>query len=172
MVVLVVIAAVLAAIAVCAAIVAVRAVRRMGAQDGGKPATPVCSSQELSPYRVTLTRPASTYPGEASYRSQLSDDRLTEAHDGRVIARPSQRDVVEATMGRPLVRLSMLAYGVAHAIRPESRDRIGALMRREYRQRRRARLRAGRRAVKATYQPELNAPQHWTTAEGHGEDEA
>ena len=40
---------------------------------------------------------------------------------------------------------------------PESRDRITALMRREYRRRRRERLAAGRRAVRAAVRPSADA---------------
>ena len=61
---------------------------------------------------------------------------------------PTQAQVVRTALGRPGVRLSVLIHGLAHALRPESRDRIVALMRREFRHRRRERLRAGRDAMR------------------------
>jgi hypothetical protein len=67
---------------------------------------------------------------------------------GRVIVPPTQAQVVRTALGRPGVRLSVLAHGLARALRAENRDRIIALMRREYRHRRRERLRAGRQAVR------------------------
>jgi hypothetical protein len=69
--------------------------------------------------------------------------------EGRVIVPPTQAQVVRTALGRPGVRLSVLIHGLAHALRPENRDRIVALMRREYRHRRTERLRAGREAVRA-----------------------
>lgn len=68
---------------------------------------------------------------------------------GRVVVPPTQAQVVRTALGRPSVRLSVLIHGLAHALRAENRDRIVALMRREYRHRRRERLRAGREAVRA-----------------------
>lgn len=67
---------------------------------------------------------------------------------GRVIVPPTQAQVVRTALGRPGVRLSVLIHGLAHALRAENRDRIVALMRREYRHRRRERLRAGRDAIR------------------------
>jgi hypothetical protein len=67
---------------------------------------------------------------------------------GRVIVPPTQSQVVRTALGRPGVRLSILAHGLARALRPENRDRILALMRREYRHRRRERLGAGRQAIR------------------------
>jgi hypothetical protein len=68
--------------------------------------------------------------------------------DGRTIVVPTTAQVVDATMGRPLVRASVLAYGLRRALRPESRDRIRALMRREFQRRRKMRQRAARRAAR------------------------
>lgn len=73
--------------------------------------------------------------------------------DGRVVVRPSDQQVVAATLGRPLVRLSVVGAGLAHALRPESRDRISGLVRRDFRRRRRARARAARRAARTTHVP-------------------
>src|SRR5699024_1617731 len=52
--------------------------------------------------------------------------------DGRRIALPSSEQVVRATMRRPLVRGAVLSHGLRHALRPENRDRIRALVRRDY----------------------------------------
>ena len=67
---------------------------------------------------------------------------------GRVIVPPTQSQVVRTALGRPGVRVSIVASGLARALRAENRDRIVALMRREYRHRRRERLRTGRQAVR------------------------
>ncbi len=67
---------------------------------------------------------------------------------GRVVVPPTQAQVVRTALGRPGVRLSVFAHGLARALRAENRDRIVALMRREYRHRRSERLRAGRQAVR------------------------
>jgi hypothetical protein len=68
--------------------------------------------------------------------------------DGRTIVVPTTAQVVDATMGRPLVRASLLAHGLRRALRPESRDRIRAMMRREFQRRRKMRQRAARRAAR------------------------
>ncbi|MCO7240939.1 hypothetical protein, partial [Aeromicrobium sp. CnD17-E] len=84
----------------------------------------------------------------AAERSGALAPRVVE---GRVVVPPTQDQVVAATLSRPQVRLAVVAEGLAHALRPESRDRISALVRREYRGRRRERLRAGRRAARAAH---------------------
>lgn len=71
--------------------------------------------------------------------------------EGRVIVPPTQAQVVRTALGRPGVRLSVLAHGLARALRPENRDRISALMRREYRHRRRQRLQAARQAIRTAH---------------------
>ena len=71
--------------------------------------------------------------------------------EGRVIVPPTQGQVVRTALGRPGVRLSIFAHGLARALRAENRDRIVSLMRREYRHRRRERLRAGRLAMRTTH---------------------
>jgi hypothetical protein len=78
---------------------------------------------------------------------------------GRVIVPPTQAQVVRTALGRPGVRLSVLIHGLAHALRAENRDRIVALMRREFRHRRRERLRAGRDAIRVA------KPSHAPTTE-------
>jgi hypothetical protein len=130
----------LAVVALGAAVVAVRSARRSPAEPVTEPAPaePVRRSGVLVPIEnerpIQLSRPESLAP---------------RAVQGRVLVPPSEQQVVNTALGRPYVRLSILAHGLAHALRPESRDRIVALMRREYRRRRRERLRAGRRAIRA-----------------------
>ena len=124
---------VLAMVAISAAIVAVRAARRIAAATSPRPEAPAPSTE------LALVEPAPVTPAALTPR----------VVEGRVIVPPTQQQVVAATLGRPGVRLSVLAHGVAHALRPASRDRVLALMRREYRRRRRERLQAGRRAARA-----------------------
>ena len=69
--------------------------------------------------------------------------------DGRVVVVPSTQQVVDATLGKPMIRGAVLGHGIRYALRPESRDRLRGMVRREYRRRRRIRLRAGRRAARA-----------------------
>lgn len=130
--------AALAVVAISAAVIAVRAARRIALA----PQTPaeVVSTPAQSSTEVALREPTPVQ------RTAALEPRVVE---GRLIVPPSEQQVVKAALGRPGVRLSILAHGVAHALRAESRDRIAALMRREYRRRRRERLRAGRQAVRA-----------------------
>jgi hypothetical protein len=80
--------------------------------------------------------------------------------DGRTIVVPTTAQVVDATMGRPLVRASALAHGLRRALRTDNRDRIRAMMRREFQRRRKMRQRAARRAARM-------APVHQTEEETH-----
>lgn len=123
--------AVLAVVALCAAVISVRAVRAL--RDAPQSA-PVSTELALVERRATPQVPAALAP------------RVVE---GRVIVPPTQQQVVATALGRPGVRLSVFTHGLAHALRPESRDRILGMMRREYRRRRRERLAAGRRAARA-----------------------
>lgn len=68
--------------------------------------------------------------------------------DGRTVVVPTTAQVVDATMGRPLVRASAFAHGLRRALRPENRDRIRSMMRREFQRRRKMRQRAARRAAR------------------------
>lgn len=129
--------AALAVVAIGAAAIAVRAVRQLS-RAHTRPAV------ELSTPRP-VTDVVVIDPVDPAWSEALAP-RIVE---GRLVVPPSEQQVVQAALGRPGVRLSMLAHGAAHALRAESRDRISALMRREYRRRRRERLQAGRRAVRA-----------------------
>ena len=77
--------------------------------------------------------------------------------DGSVIV-PTTAQVVDATLGRPLVRAATLAHGLHRALRPESRDRISGMVRREFRRRRKLRMRAGRRAARLAVVPPADNP--------------
>ncbi len=125
--------AALAVVALCAAVISVRAVRTLREAQVAPAASTELAIVER-PRQMTPQVPAVLAP------------RIVE---GRLIVPPTQQQVVATALGRPGVRLSVLAHGVAHALRPESRDRIVGMMRREYRRRRRERLQAGRRAARA-----------------------
>ena len=127
--------AVLAVVTVVAAVVAVLAARRVAR--GPVPAVPAASpAPPLEPVHEDVA--ASVVPGElvrvertraprtdlpVSERSGALAPRVVE---GRVVVPPTQDQVVAATLSRPQVRLAVVAEGLAHALRPESRDRIGA----------------------------------------------
>jgi len=132
--------ALLAVLALAAAVVAVRAARR--STDSGRAETatpPPAAAPERLPAATMLV--------------PLGDDddnwRRPVHVNGRVVVPPTGQQVVGAALSRPHVRLAILLHGLTYALRPESRDRITALMRREYRRRRSERLAAGRRAVRA-----------------------
>lgn len=133
--------AVLAVVAISAAVVAVRAARRVAA-----PPSPVAPAAAPEP----APEPAGSSTELAVFGQPPTPDVLApRIVEGRVIVPPNEHQVVTTAMGRPAVRLSILAHGLSHALRPESRDRIVGLMRREVRRRRRERLQAGRRAARA-----------------------
>ena len=132
--------AVLAVVAVIAAVVAVRASRR-AAQ--APPASEVPAVRTEAP---AVDRPAPlAAPGAVVV---TRPEPVAHVVQGRVVVPPTAEQVASAALTRPSVRFSVLLHGVAHALRPESRDRISGLVRRTYRERRRSRLRAGRRAVR------------------------
>lgn len=146
--------AVLAVVTVAAAVVAVVAARRVARSAGAvAPAPGPAAHQDTAPRPASVQRPAAPAAQHEdtttlSVRPAVLEPRVVE---GRVVVPPTQDQVVEAALSRPQVRFAVVVQGVAHALRPESRDRIGALMRREYRNRRRDRLRAGRRAARAAH---------------------
>jgi hypothetical protein len=78
---------------------------------------------------------------------------------GRAIMVPEeQRLVAMREFSRPSIRIAVVWAGVAHALRPESRDKIARIVRTEYKRRRRTRLRAGRRAARAAHEPAVAQP--------------
>lgn len=139
--------ALLAVVAVTAAVVAVRAVRRLGTHQTSDLEIPAGATPAAPPV------PADPPPSVPA--------RIVQ---GRVIVTPTEQQVVATALGRPAVRLSVLASGLSHALRPESRDRIVALMRREYRQRRRLRQRVARHAARTVPAQALHRDATWLGA--------
>lgn len=139
--------AVLAVVAITAALVAVRAARRFAAA----PIPMTSSTVQSTSTEVAILEQRPLPPSTPAAL-------VPRVIEGRVIVPPTQQQVVSTAMGRPGVRLSIVAHGVVHALRAESRDRISALMRREYRRRRRERLQAGRRAMR-TARPSASSDQ-------------
>ncbi len=141
--------AVLAVMALVAAVVAVRAARRSTSVGAPEAAPPGPAAAPERPQRTNALVPLDTDEGAVRV--------LAPRHvEGRVIVPPTGQQVVGAALSRPHVRLAILIHGLTYALRPESRDRITAMMRREYRRRRRERLAAGRRAVR-TARPSTDA---------------
>ncbi len=140
--VLVTIAAILAVVSVAAAIVATRAVAQIRELRQEPPAPVLAEIDNL---------PAES--GESLARPEPLDEAEYKVVHGRVIVQPTGAQVVAATMTRPSVRVAIFVSGVAHALRPESRDRIRALIRREYLGRKRARQRAAKAAARAQNSP-------------------
>ena len=132
----------IALVAVVVAVVAVRAVRELK-----------YSLDSVPEGRTTLH---SSPPGgtnaeifvPAAREVEPAAELAPRVVQGRVVVPPSQAQVVRTALGRPGARLNIFVHGLARALRAENRDRIVALMRREYRHRRTERLRAGRRAVR------------------------
>jgi hypothetical protein len=134
--------AVLAVVAIAAAVVAVRAVRRLSQVPTPEPVPAL-------PIVVRDTDPDVLQPDVLEPDVLEPDVLEPRVVEGRLVVPPSQQQLVQTVLGRPGVRLTVFLHGAAHALRAESRDRITAMMRREYRRRRRERLQAGRRAVRA-----------------------
>lgn len=93
------------------------------------------------------TRPAPAPPAAPAVHV-LEPLDADQRHADRTVVVPSTAQVVDATLGRPIVRAVALGHGLRRALRPDSRDRIAALVRREFRRRRKLRLKAGRRAAR------------------------
>lgn len=127
-----------AVVAVCVAVVALRAVRELK----------TLHSSETRPTEAETSAPVAVTEVEIFVPEVIPAELAPRVVQGRVIVPPTQSQVVRTALGRPGVRLSVFVHGLARALRPENRDRIVALMRREYRHRRRERLRAGRQAVR------------------------
>ena len=146
--------AVLAVVAVLAALVAVRAVRRLDRAPA--PTDPLARQDTPSPSssRAELVRLG---PDPARAR----EPQVVRLVEGRVVASPTQEQVVATALGRPAARASVYAAGLAHALRPESRDRIQAIVRREFRRRRRLRQRVARRAARQIPSRALHPDETW-----------
>lgn len=161
--------AVLAVVALVAVLVLAASLRRLRGQ--------VLSAQETAaptPSAAENTRPADervpvvtslARSDQVGIDSIGADESFVITSDGRTIVLPSTEQVVTATLGRPMIRGAVLSHGILHAMRPESRDRIRAIVRREYRSRRKSRLRAGRAAARATPAGRVQA-QAWLGSSG------
>lgn len=168
-VVLIVVTAVLAVVAVAAAIIAVRAVREIRRSAVEVPANSVAPSPEPEFQRLDLASlPQVSEPPTAESalhdesapldESGLTPTRPVTVLNGRVVATLTEDDLLEARLSRPTARVAAYAHGLAHALRPESRDRITALMKREYRKRRAVRLKVARRALRTVPRDQLQQP--------------
>jgi hypothetical protein len=138
----------IALVAAIAATVAIRAVRRLEGQ-ASQPVVEVADRRSVLETTTDVASRAVAPPHPPMEPTEVVPAELApRVVQGRVIVPPTQAQVVRTALGRPAVRLSVLAHGLARALRAENRDRIVSLMRREYRHRRRERLRAGRQAVR------------------------
>ncbi|WP_313410317.1 hypothetical protein, partial [Aeromicrobium sp.] len=124
--------AVLAVVALAAAVIAVRALREAKQLR----ATPDPAELHVPPVADGVSL-AEREPQREPELEPEPEAEVVRVVEGRVIVQPTHDQVVAASMTRPAVRLNIVAAGLAHALRPESRDRIMGLMRREYRARKR-----------------------------------
>ncbi|WP_375003338.1 hypothetical protein [Aeromicrobium sp. CTD01-1L150] len=152
-VVLLAVTAVLAVVAVVAAVVATRASRQVVRARQDSRVLAVCEPRDESAPREPVASVTSVPERPAELAPRVVE--------GRVVVPPTREEVVSTALSRPQVRLAVLVHGLVTALRPESRDRIAALMRREYRDRRRYRLRAGRRASRAAHLAPTSAGDRW-----------
>lgn len=132
--------AVLAVVALVAAVIAVRAVRRLD-----RASTPAEQPEHVTPGASSSAGAELVRLGPAPARAP--EQQVVRLVEGRVVVSPTRDQVVATALGRPAARASIYAAGLAHALRPESRDRIQAIVRREFRRRRRLRQRVARRAA-------------------------
>ena len=135
----------IALVAVTAAVVALRAVRELKSLHLSAVEGPSSLQSSAAGRTNSEMIVAPAMPSAEIFVRELAP-RVVQ---GRVVVPPTQAQVVRTALGRPGVRLSVFAHGLARALRSENRDRIVALMRREYRHRRRERLSAGRQAIRA-----------------------
>ena len=137
----------IALVAVIVAVVAARTVRRLERQVS-RSVVEVPTESAAKP-RVEVALRAAV-PAPTSTTEDRAPGLAPRVLQGRVVVPPTQAQVIRTALGRPGVRLNIFVHGLARALRPENRDRIVSLMRREYRHRRRERLRAGRQAIRGT----------------------
>ena len=143
----------IALLAVVVAVVAVRAVRRLerqASQSAVEVPTPVVEVRAPASLETTATVRGFEADSVSTSTTAGQVELTPRVVQGRVVVPPSQAQVVRTALGRPGVRINIFVHGLARALRAENRDRIVALMRREYRHRRRERLRAGRWAVRTS----------------------
>ena len=133
----------LALVLACALLVSARASRRRTA----------ALEAQVAALAEQVRTPAPPPVEPASVVHVLQPMETTIDSEGRRIAVPTTGQIVDATLGTPLVRAATLGHGLRRALRPESRDRIAALVRREFHRRRKLRMKAGRRASRLAVVP-------------------
>lgn len=146
--------ATLAVVAVGAALIAVRAVRRLD-----RSSAPVEQTAHEDPATSNSSSGELVRLGPAPVR--MVEQPVVRLVEGRVVVSPTQAQVVATALGRPAARASVYAAGLAHALRPESRDRIQAIVRREFRRRRRLRQRVARRAARQIPSRAMHPDETW-----------
>src|SRR4051812_37912823 len=115
----------------------------------------LASQQEADDLRRQLdelTRPPVVAPADFVI-TQVGDQALDHPADGVAV---SDRLVLSATLGEPLVKVAAFSHGVRRALSPESRNRIWFEMRREVRASRRRR-RQLRKRLERDYRARLRA---------------
>lgn len=140
--------AALALLLAFAALVAARSARRragdLAALEAGRAERPRTQDEPLPG-----AGPTETQAGTGTERREPTVHLLEPLDDAAPdVVAPTSAQIVDATLGRPLVRAATVTHGLRRALRPESRDRIAALVRREFRRRRKLRMKAGRRAAR------------------------
>ncbi len=163
MVVAVIAAVAIAVVALLVALLAVRRLRQLSSPQRSSGVTWSETTPRVQPSHATRGTESGTEVGNEIAISDQSPRVPTALQarvvEGRVVMTPTSRQIVDATMGRPIVKASILVHGLAHALRPESRDRIRALMRREYNRSRNQRRRAARQAARtATTNTQMTNP--------------
>lgn len=147
--------AVTATVALLALIIALLAIRTLARVRAQNERPRVSTRTDLAP------PPVAPEPIE---QVRTEEKRDIEIRDDRVVVRPTSAQIVTTTMHHPLVRLNVVLVGLSHALRPESRDRLRSLVRREFRARKAVRRKAARRAARGVSESNSSAPL-WVSAE-------
>lgn len=143
--------ALLALVGVLGLLAQVRALRReltaasqhRGVEEGPAPVDPAATPAVPAVHVVSAT---------------VTADRDIGVVDAPPLRAPSDRQIVLATAGHPLVRVAALIHGLRQALRPQNRDRISALMHRDLARRQKQRRQAARRAARALTTDAAAAP--------------
>lgn len=177
---------VLAVVAVVAAVISVRnlkELRKTLVESPESPVAPVAAEPPVSLPAETLAEPFTPEPitennqtvtsrlVRAADNSSTTSQELVPHHgqvarvvEGKVVVTPTRSQVAHAIMGQRRVRFAIWMTGLTHALRPESRDRILGMMRRDYRDRRRHRESAARAAMRSAHSPATSAAE-WSGRE-------
>lgn len=159
--------AVLAGVALLAAVVSARNVREVRRRLEALETVPAPTSADSASSDTGVLVPLGDSAGEEHtdlvVHTSPALQQDVQVVEGRVIVAPTRAQVAAAVMGQPRVRIAIWANGIVHALRPESRDRIVGMMRRDYRERRRHRGRVARRAARAAHHPSDGA-EEWISS--------